>query len=544
MTAIFTFALDRPRLDGVRFVVERDRLPGAGEMEAACLDDLRDLARPRPGASFKTVIEAAAGDASVLAVIRNPRLVLDADLPARIAAARSKLPAADWTIAAAGGLGRLGRIHLALYASQAPSIPSQSGPWPIIDAYPDFYLLDAEAARRLASSTPEEAFELALIAKGYRSGRVSLFLPELVAGIDGPPLPLDHAVRCDAWPPPAGATQDTIPTLTGPIATDRADGDNEHLEAVDMVLAQHRSVPTLSIVVRTRFGRTHLLDRLLTSLQRARIDEVALDIVLATDVDAPDETFATVQARFRDLPLRLCRAARRGEPSRIANLRAGIEAAVGDYTCLVDDDDHLDLFAFQHFADCLYQDRIPIVAVGTELRRESWTETPSGRWVLESAHPDGAYPATGWGDMFTGVNRLPICGLICPTDWLQRRLFDFASKQELSEDYALFLHLLTAPDLPEIVEAAGTFCIVSLREGDQSVAMTDRRPWVRDIALHLAEGVRAAPGPGLWQLLAARHPAPERGDDLAATCARLHAELRLARSECDRLRAMILKEPA
>jgi len=147
--------------------------------------------------------------------------------------------------------------------------------------------------------------------------------------------------------------------------------------------------------------------------------------------------------------------------------------------------------------------------------------------------------------MFGGVNRLPVCAVIMPRETLIARLGTFTFRHDLSEDYTLFLLLLTDPALPEIVELPGTFGHISLRAQDRhSITMEDRRPWVRDIALYLADLTQTATvaGPGQWALLA-------RGDTAAAaidakTIAELRAglagrdrQLRLMKSELARLRA-------
>jgi hypothetical protein len=181
---------------------------------------------------------------------------------------------------------------------------------------------------------------------------------------------------------------------------------------------------------------------------------------------------------------------------------------------------------------------------------EEWTETPSGRHILSRSAERMTYPASGWREIFSGVNCLPVCALVMPREALIARLDAFTFDHDLSEDYALFLLVLTDPGLPEIVELPGGFGHISLRAHDQhSVTMADRRPWVRDIALYLADLTRSAAvaGPGQWALLtqsgAVGNTAAAAAIDtktiaeLRAGLAERDRDLRLMRSENARLRA-------
>ncbi len=155
------------------------------------------------------------------------------------------------------------------------------------------------------------------------------------------------------------------------------------------------------------------------------------------------------------------------------------------------------------------------------------------------------YPSSGWREMFGGVNCLPVCALIMPRDKLVARLDAFSFAHDLSEGYPLFLLLLTAPALPEIVGLPGAFGHISLRPQDRpSITMEDRRPWVRDIALYLADLTRSAAvaGPGQWALLTGGETAASAIDtktiaELRAGLADSTRHLRLLQSEIARLRA-------
>ena len=79
--------------------------------------------------------------------------------------------------------------------------------------------------------------------------------------------------------------------------------------------------------------------------------------------------------------------------------------------------------------------------------------------------------------MFSGINKLPICGLAIPRARLEARLRAFEFRHDLSEDYALFLLVLTDPDLPGVHECPKPIAHISIRDSENSVLMHDRRPW-------------------------------------------------------------------
>ena len=158
------------------------------------------------------------------------------------------------------------------------------------------------------------------------------------------------------------------------------------------------------------------------------------------------------------------------------------------------------------------------------------------------------YPASGWREMFSGVNKLPVCALVMPREILIARLRAFKFRHDLSEDYALFLLVLTDPALPALIELPGAFGHISLRPGEvHSVTMTDRRPWACDIALYLADLTRTSTvaGPGQWALLTGNAAAPSPGAafdakamaELRAALAGRERQIRLMRREIAQLRA-------
>lgn len=570
----FSFRIDAPGLDRTLFLVERPALDARGDLETGFLDHAGPISRHRGagfGALAARLATGTAGDAAaeldMLAVIRNPALVLDPGLPGRIAAALGTLAplAGRWSIAAAGGLTPAGARVCALYSSATPFLPTPGAPKPLLDPLPDLYLSDAAWLRRLAATgptLPDSGFEIALAIQGYLEGRIAVFLPGLTAGIDGALRPRDLVkLRLDLGDRFAAELPgQEIPTLMGPvrIEPDRRDRDDPRppaarrdlTEAIDAAIAPHCAPLSLSIVTRTRFQRPHLLERLLTSITRARRDGDRIEVVLSSDAPRRrcEAALADLKRKFVNLTLRLRHNPARGH-SRVTNLLAGLRAARHDHVAVMDDDDYVDLFAFEEMGKALFLGARPVMATGAEVHDEDWAETPSGRHILARSAERSRYPATGWREMFGGVNRLPVCALVLPRAALAARLDAFEFRHDLSEDYALWLLVLTDPALPEIVELPGAFGHISLRQGEgHSVTMADRRPWVRDIALYLAD-LAARPGvagPGKWALLSGSAAATvldaKTMAEMTAGVEQRDRELRLLRQEVARLRAARVAE--
>lgn len=554
----FSFRLETAGLEDAVFLLERPGLESSGDLESAFLDHASRIERhPVGGAGALAARLATLPRTELVVLIRNPGLVLDEELPGRIAAARARLAAlaGEWSLAAAGGLTLEGGRVSALYSSLTPHLPLAPSPRPLWDALPDLVLIDAGWLARLAAAgrtPPDTALEPALIAEGYRQGRLALYLPELVAGIDGGLRARDPAkLRLELQRWLEGALPgETLPTLSGSIEIEGAAPDQAPTrplaETAAAVAARHCDPLSLSIITRTRFARPHLLERLLASITRARRDDTRIEVVLSSDAPRArcKAALGELAKKFPALALRLSHNAPAGH-SRVTNLLAGVRAASGEYVAIVDDDDHVDLFAFEAMTRALFLGARPLMVAGSAVHDEEWIETPSGRHVLARRAERASYPAAGWRRMFDGVNRLPVCALVMPRRRLLARLDDFAFRHDLSEDYALHLLVLTDPALPEVVELPGTFGHVSMRPGEShSMTLEDRRPWVRDIARYLADLTRSAAvaGPGKWALLAGRESAETA--TAAASIAELQAalaardrELRLMRLEIAHLRA-------
>jgi len=401
-----------------------------------------------------------------------------------------------------------------------------------------------------------------LAIQGYLDGRTAVFLPQLTAGIDGALHPRDLGkLRLDLrdWFAEDLPGQE-IPTLMGQVRIEPTRPSNDDprpptvrrdlSEAIDAAIASHCPRLSLSIVTRTRFTRPHLLERLLTSITRAQRDVDQIEVVLTSDAPqiSCQAALADLKQKFVNLDLRLQHNQAAGH-SRVTNLLAGLRAAHYDHVAVMDDDDYVDLFAFEEMGKALFLGARPVMATSAVVHDEEWVETPSGRHVLTRSTERSRYAANGWRDMFGGVNRLPVCSLVVPRATLLARLDAFEFRHDLSEDYALWLLLLTDPALPEIVELPGAFGHISLRAGeDHSVTMADRRPWVRDIALYLSDlcANPAAAGPGQWAQLCGRTIANAIDTSTIAAMReaadRRDLELRLLRQELAHLRSLHLAE--
>jgi len=553
----YSFRIDAPGLERTAFLFERARLDACGDLETAFLDHAGQLTRHR-GPAFNHLAAALADDAQieVLAISRNPALVLDAGLPARIAAALAMLAplAGQWSLAAAGGLTPSGRRVCALYSSETPFIPIHASPQPLADPLPDLYLVDAAWLRILTArnrALPDTGFETVLATQGWLDGRAAIYAPALRAGIDGalcPRDPVKLGLDLQGWFAETLSGED-IPTLMGPVAIEgpaTGRGGAELAEAVDRVIERHCAPLSLSIVTRTRFSRPHLLERLLTSITRARRDGAEVEVVLSSDaaLETCEAALADLRARFVNLTLRLRHNPAEGH-SRVTNLLAGLRAATGTHVAIMDDDDYVDLFAFGEMQRALFLGARPLMVTGSTVHDEEWLETPGGRHILARSAERMTYPAAGWREMFGGVNRLPVCALVMPREPLLARLDAFAFAHDLSEDYALFLLVLTDPALPKIVELPGTFGHISLRAGEgHSITMEDRRPWASDIALYLADltGAAAVAGPGHWALLT--QIGAGRDPEAATLDAKTIAELRSALTRRDRQLRLMQSENA
>ncbi|MEM9059707.1 MAG: glycosyltransferase family A protein [Pseudomonadota bacterium] len=556
MTRLFDLSLDQPDLQAVRFLIQRESLPVNGDLESGFLDTVHDIHRHPSGTGFPTALAQICEQSEIVAVIRNPSLVLDDGLAARVSSAIAGLDSVDdWALAGAGGLGLGDQRHLALYASANPAIPEYAGLQPLLDVMPDLYLVNATYARRILSGQigeAEAAIELAILVQGYLDGHVSVFVPDLVAAIDGELMSRD-LIRVEQELDQLFSDRlcgQSVQTLSGPVQLGEAlpIRRSSDIDLSARILGEvRRRAPaiSLSIITRTLFGRPHLLRRMLASISRARREDVSLEVILSTDAEPAiaERWFKELQVDFQHLKLRLKINPASG-PSRVTNLLGGLQVAAGEYVMFLDDDDYLDLFAFETIRTAGFAGNRPLIVTSSDVHEETWENTPSGRWVLTHSMEMSRYPAAGWRQMFDGVNRLPICGMIIPRARLRARLKLASLNHDLSEDYALFLLVLTDPELPAVYECVESVAHISVRGSENSVMMTDRRPWVRDISGFLADLTRsgAVAGPGQWAVRGSNgqdpvQTQPDEVAELREALARRNQEIRLLRQLLAGLRA-------
>lgn len=566
MKRFYDFGLSSDAMSGVRFVVYRDGLNSNGDVESGILEGVVRLRRHDPAKPAGAVLRLVMEDPGVHAVvlIRNPNIVLDQNLPDRISRTIAQLPPIDqWSVVGAGGLGISDRRHLAIYASDTPAIPECSGPQPVLDVMPDIYVINAGFARLVlknCQTMPETALEPILVSEGYLQNRCAIFSPCLTVGINGSLMARDinalrreiddhfgHVLDGQSIETLAGSVTTPSKTKLGDDLNDAPDSSEtiDLSEQIRTTVQRHCGPLTLSIIVRTRFDRNHLLRRLLASLCRNDRVGIDLEIILSTDADPAlaQESLSLLQQDFCNLQIQL----QQNQPakhSRVINMVCGLRAARNDYVMLIDDDDYVDLFALSALSGVNFMGNMPLIVTNSDVHDEVWEETPSGRWVLTHSAHQKTYPASGWRQIFSGANHLPICAMIIPKHRLWQRLDTFWFNHDLSEDYALFLLMFTDPQLPAIFELGETICHISIRGTENSVTMQDRRPWVSDITAYLSDLTSnpGVAGPGVWSLLTPAESEPDRIAqaqsiaDLQSALDRAQSDIALLRQENDRLR--------
>ena len=528
----YTFQLDSMAAESVYCLVDRAGLNPDSGLESGFLARASRFKSHEEGNNFAFVLKRVLNEPGIthLLISKNRRLVLDDSLLERLSAAVATLNdyGDGWALASAGGLGLRDERYCALYSSATPFILFNRDIHPIIDAMVDLYLVNADALRDyMASDTPSLGafFEIGLILHGYKMGRVSLFVPVLSAGVDGPftSRDLDIMSAEAAKRFPAEPATIIVRTLSGPITIEgspfaQIPGNPDPLcrrppqtgldldEAIRTVIARYLPVLSLSIVTRTQFKRPHLLRRMLTSVNRAKIDGIDVEVILSTDIDQDraEPERARYQEEFPTLNLRLA-VNRAHRYSRVGNMVGGMRASTREYVWMIDDDDYIDLFAFQTLRAALFGSSRPLIIAASQTHMETWLNTDTEFPVLSASKPTAHWPASGWRDLFGGYNKLPICGAVIPREFLLRCLDRFEFRFDLSEDYTLFLLLLTAPDLPRLLELNADLAHISIREsGENSVTVEDRSRWTRDITGFLFDLLHGPgqTGLGAWSVVA------------------------------------------
>lgn len=421
-------------------------------------------------------------------VIRNPTALVDAAFLERIVEAAQdcdrRFGAEEWAAAGSEGTTASGEIRSAIYCGDLPVFLAGVTPVPVIDFSPDLLIVNLRAfrAKKTALDASAAEIETYLPQLARRALLVSVFHPRLAFAAESKMAPrADSAAAC------------------GMEA--RADIDADAFAAI---VSKAADAVSISIVVRTLFRRRYLLKRLLVSIARARPSDMSIEVVLASDAPDAQEAFLQILNEHRQIPLRLVKTPAGDEPSRNRNLRAGVEAAQNEYLWIIDDDDYVDIFAFDRIRRAFFGKGRPLIYATCDVHEEKWVERGEGEAALAQSRRVRDYPAASWREMFYGYNRIPVCGCLAPTDFVKRRLSGLRLDHDLSEDYALHLQMLSAPDLPEIFEVAEPVAHISQRlEGENTMQMADRSPWARNITSYLSDNSFRAPAPGGVQLLAA-----------------------------------------
>lgn len=470
---------------------------------------------------FSSIVKELLDDSSdeFIVVSRNENLILDKELKIRLERAFNGLRSFDdqWVIASSGGLGVKGHVYCSLYSSKHPAIFEHFNTQPIVDTMLDLYVLHAANSRKLIGAEllgRDVSFELSLITIGYTKGCYSVYMSALSAGVYGAFRGRDSAVLAEELEHVFGQEGEEceMDTLLGKIVVASDEGQtgsqmrrgNNTERSMKLVLDRLVSAPRISIVTRTQFRRPYLLERLLTSISRARINDIELEVVLSTDCDAAEvvDYLQGLEDRFRGTKIRVHYNPKEGH-SRVTNLFGGIDAAEGEYVWIIDDDDYLDVLALERIKHVFLFGNRPLIISSADVLKEQWEEIDGGRHVLAGREPKNTFRAGNWKRMFSGVNQNPICSFIMPRKFVQQCVKNFDFRHDLSEDYALYLLLLTSPLLPEIVEVDEVLTHISDRdEGDNVVNLVDRSPWVRDIMGYLFDIARKGTlSPGQASLL-------------------------------------------
>ncbi|PSS59505.1 hypothetical protein C6558_37880 [Ensifer sp. NM-2] len=518
---IFSFNLTEIAQRDVFCAVDRESEATVGRSDdGLAFGGVADV-RKWKGGNFLQVARLLATDfgAGAIVVARNPNVVIDENLFQRISDTLAVVTAVTdkWALISGAGLGNRNDRQCVYYSSAEPFLPFGRYIRPIVDSLPDFYILNASFLKLFleAVETPDlEFIETGIILAGYFHGYVSVYAPTLSAAINGPFLSRELRRSPQLWSliEKFGRTNE-IKTFSGSAlrlhgTESKTDyGKVDFADRYSAVIAPYLPGVSISIVTRTRFQRPHLLDRLLTSISRARPSDGAIEVILSTDIgtEAAEVEFARVRDKFPNISLRLC-VNEIASHSRIDNLIGGFKSAKNDYIWIVDDDDYVDIFAFKNVEEALFLAAKPVIISGTQAHVETWEKTETPFPVLAESRAGTHWPPGGWRSMFGGVNQLPICSALIPRDVVLDVIDRFTFRYDLSEDYTLYLLLLCAPNLPEILELPEVLTHVSIREdGQNSVTIADRTNWTRDIAGFLSDlfAVATNGGGGNWGVVAA-----------------------------------------
>lgn len=493
--ALIAIERDVPSIDPTVATEQYSRLPTTYDL----LDALRHAARAFP-------------DRHIL-VIRNPKIYAGAKLLEALNAATDAY-GDGWSMVSGAGLGVNGERYIAHYAADAPALSYCPERRVILDSFPDAYLLNKQAVAEYLQDAPgvSTLFEPWFIHESMKSGRLAFFDARLGCPVNGDYLGRDYerltvefeavsdACDCDKLPTFAGdlvpAPPRTRKNSEGEFVVHARENVSDFTRRAVMQISERM---TVSVVVRTIFKRTYLLHRLLASIVRATVKEVDVEVVLSTDIEADMATkaFEETQRRFGNLNLKLVRSAPEESPiwaSRVRNLIQGAKAATHEYLWFMDDDDYIDLYAFTHLSTQLYDGVRPIFFTAAEVHNEKWQEGTNGKAVLSQSERRGVWSAAGWRSLFSGVNRVPVCGIIAPRDRFIAAFDSIPMHHNLSEDYMMHLMMMLGKNLPLIVELDRPFSHISMRGLDENTMnASDRTNWCLDIFGFLQD-LMLAPG--------------------------------------------------
>lgn len=469
-------------------------------------------------------------------VVRNPNVQLNEPVLESASDFVSKNPS-PWSLLSGLGLGINNERYVAHYSTQEPTLSFCKERRIILDASPDIYLLNSGAVRNLLEFDIEldHAFEPLLIQFALKTGRHAWFDPKMGCAINGPLNARDaFKIRQELELNSSKIGLKELKTLSGEFqiplpATKGARLPDEVLlrrGAAELLVESMSTIAeqfTLSIVVRTMFSRAHLLNRLLSSITRSLVSSVPVQVVLSTDCEEAVAVngFAKVKQHFPKLDLELA-CHEKGNSlhmaSRVRNLLFGAAAARFEYVWFMDDDDYVDPMACATLARQLYDGIRPIFFAAAGIHEEIW-ETRETKAVVSQTRRLGSWGADGWRTLFSGVNKVPVCGVIAPKARVLAALSSLPLNYNLSEDYVMHMAILLEPDLPPIVEISEEMSHISMRDDqDTTMNVKDRAGWCGDIFGFLQELMYRSKDRDrtVLRLIAAVQPfSPVLGDEIA-----------------------------
>ena len=489
-------------------VLARSELSNSGSLESSFLDNISEI-NQCDGASLLEIIKSITmrfADGYII-VSKNPKLVIDNYLKERILVAFDKCESliGKFALMTADGIGFDEKVYSSVYASNEPQVIVDADLCPIADTGEDLYIAEIKSTASFletCSVEPSYFFETGLILHGYKNGKISLYNPYLSCAVNGNKygknysqyvleaaqiLNKDEGAVFISTFGKINLTSVDILDASKPVPPENRPNPYLLLSRetyIKNTLNKFSREVTLSLVVRTQFKRMFLIRRLLSSVTRARCDAVKLEILLCSDVSLGlgQERIKILQKEFPDLVLKLVNK-KTSMHSRVENLINGVNAAETEYVWFVDDDDYVDLFIFTNFQKTLGIRKLsPLIFLNSQCHKETWIKTESEYPVLKQSEALNTWSSDAWKSLFIGHNQVPVCGAIIPTQFLKKCIKDFDFRFDLSEDYTIYLLIISHGEIPPIISEKYFGCHISIREGgDNSVTAEDRTQWTRDI---------------------------------------------------------------